>query len=606
MFSLFCFHCIFVDRFFLFLFFSGFVVCDGCSKNKRHTKRICDNCFIDHQSGDILDTVDIRLALLRNYKLIEYINDNKLKRNIDIILKIVLRGQEMDENVMTELIIFITKLFTDIHDCRDIALQIIGQQAMNNKDLKNAMKEGIKRGIETKQNLSDRICMFLCCEEFYKLYDIHQYFVELLNVKNDDEIQKWNPDQIEQIQNLTEKYTQKRTGIKLWDSIYNKLIKLPIDPLNDDEFIETAPAANGGFVADAWSALGGILKQEEKKQEILMDVDEEEKVATFSMEGLEFCLSMADWVKFAAKMKQIGSLQRFIQFVESNLKRLDECILRSAKCIDIQSLEVFKGKQMEISRLIKDCGYDKIFDEAKLRVMIDGLNTFINFKQHLIRFLTRFTRQNEDDITKQTLDFVNFIKNWDLKSYIEVKSRPEWRKWLKPNSVKLEFLYNIQASNVFYNIWCSERRKISESHNPFAKVWNFENYLNILYPQAKKEWDNLVKRASKSRLTFNDIIWFKGFELEQELRIMNIASNKIRDTQKDIEESLRIDKYVEFVENLTKIVDIFIFKGNTKIRNNKDQDWIKLKNNLKKSKQKKMINHKIYQISRNYIGILQD
>ena len=78
--------------------------------------------------------------------------------------------------------------------------------------------------------------------------------------------------------------------------------------------------------------------------------------------------------------------------------------------------------------------------------------------------------------------------------------------------------------------------------------------MNTLYSKAKRKWDNLVDRASKSKLTFNDTAWFKGSDLGQALNGMKIPAHKIRDLQKDIEESLQIDAYVEFVEDLTFIV----------------------------------------------------
>ena len=91
--------------------FSGFIVCDGCSQHRRNNNRICRFCVVQLQAADILDTIDIRLAVLKNDNLMEYMNDEQLQYNIQYVLRIVLRGKVIDESVEKELIQFMIKLF---------------------------------------------------------------------------------------------------------------------------------------------------------------------------------------------------------------------------------------------------------------------------------------------------------------------------------------------------------------------------------------------------------------------------------------------------------------------------------------------------------------
>ena len=79
----------------------------------------------------------------------------------------------------------------------------------------------------------------------------------------------------------------------------------------------------------------------------------------------------------------------------------------------------------------------------------------------------------------------------------------------------------------------------------------------------------------------------KDLNLIKELNIMKLPQNKINEIQPDMSDALQLEKYLEFVESLTKIVDIFIINRNTKIKNKNDKNWIKLKDNLKIAKYKK-------------------
>ena len=168
-----------------------------------------------------MDTINIRLALLQNNKLIEYINDEQIRYNIQYILKIVLRGDAIDENIVSELIIFIVKLFMNDKN-RNITFIVLRPLMNDNMRLYDLFKESLKRTSSSKLTLPKRILMFLECIEFYEFdNNVHEYFIIKLCVTNDDDIIKWNKSQIQNIQCLSEKYTQKnnKTGIKIWINI---------------------------------------------------------------------------------------------------------------------------------------------------------------------------------------------------------------------------------------------------------------------------------------------------------------------------------------------------------------------------------------------------
>eukprot|EP01083_Nonionella_stella_P134475 409138_1 len=578
--------------------YCGFVVCENCSGNRRLGHRICDYCYKDRMAQDIVDTINIRLALLQNTNLIEYVDDHQIKRNLKYILKIVLRGDAIDEHIAGELIVFMTRLFIT-EQCTNIALIAFTSLIAHNITFSECFREALKRSLAQKVSLPVKIAMFLRCPQFYELVNAHHYFIDLFVIRNKNEIQSWNARQVHTIQMLAQKYTQKgdKTGIKLWSNVFDKLICIPqaessqssrrlsylfskkankqtrikvMKPQQEQKYME-GDSDSEGFMTEAPPPL--------HDHEIAPPVTYAEENASFITQ-LEFCLSMTAWIKFAMKMKQIPALKSLIQYIQNRLGTLNGYI-SAERHVNIKSLGLFKAKQTAIIQLAMECDYFKRFDDRKLNAMIQELDRLSNFKLYLIRFLGRFTVPNEDPIRDETHEFVDYIKHWDLKQYSEVKARPEWNRWMHPNAAKFMFLFEMQSSDVFYNLWCAQRRKTRHT------VWDFQNYLNVLYPKVRHQWDDLVDRAMKSRLTFNDISWFKDLNSSKELKMMQLPHNKIRDTRRDIAHSLKIDSYVAFVDTLTKMVNIFIQNGNTRIRHHEDRKWSKLKENLIISKQKK-------------------
>ena len=82
--------------------------------------------MVQLQAADILDTIDIRLAVLKDDNSMEYMNDEQLQYNIQYVLRIVLRGKVIDESIETELIQFMIKLFMTTKT-RNIALIVFTQ-----------------------------------------------------------------------------------------------------------------------------------------------------------------------------------------------------------------------------------------------------------------------------------------------------------------------------------------------------------------------------------------------------------------------------------------------------------------------------------------------
>eukprot|EP01083_Nonionella_stella_P073155 197581_1 len=586
--------------------FCGCVVCGDCSMNKRQQRRICDICNTDTQSHDILDTVNMRLAVLQNNHLVQYVSDKQCEYNLYYMLHIVLRGDEVDPHLVPQLITFMVRLM--MHDeVRNIALRTLHQLINKQPRLSALFKEALKRTLSEKLSLAKRICMFLDCPDFYRLesHGIQQCFVDRLHVTEEDEVQKWHPQQAHNIHNLARKYAPKnssKTRIHLWDQIFEKLIRLPQPPahvhaaqpksmfakllpiysgqVQEQKVIEEEEEAKGGNIFDDDEDETGNRKMFLSSGDLeinpkhVSQEEEEDDINPYFVIQLEYCIAMEEWANFAATMKHVPSLRNLMEYVQGHLRKLNGYISNKSKHLTIKHLDLFMQNKQQITKLASDCEYNKYFDDNKMNQMIDEYRLYTNLKRYFIRFLARFTKQNEDAITKETHDFVAFVKNWDLKLYSEVKGRREWNQWLQPQSKKLSFLFEFETSNVFFNIWCGERRKCGNT------VWNVNNYMNVLYPKAKKEWDHLIARAALSQLTFDDVQWFQHLDLLQELHIMQLPPQQATQIQNDIDCSLRIDDYVDFVESLTRVVDIFVLNGKTEILRSQDVNWEELKGNL--------------------------
>ena len=235
-----------------------------------------------------------------------------------------------------------------------------------------------------------------------------------------------------------------------------------------------------------------------------------------------------------------------MQYAQTLQTQLNDWI--STEKMKIKTLKALKSKQKSITLLAKNSDYIKFYKQQKLEEMVQTFERFVQYKSHFIKFLTRYTIQDEDNITQETRNFVDLIKNWDDETYLKIRRTQEWENWSKPYSKELAILYKYQGSDVFYNIWCEIRESVAGNRR------NFNYYLTTLYVQVKAGWDNLVSRASKSRLTFNDMKWFQHLNKRKELRLMQIPDRNIQQLDKDINDSLKLEKYIEFVDILIKIV----------------------------------------------------
>eukprot|EP01084_Bolivina_argentea_P014366 26822_1 len=188
-------------------------------------------------------------------------------------------------------------------------------------------------------------------------------------------------------------------------------------------------------------------------------------------------------------------------------------------------------------------------------------------------FLTKYTKPG-DDIEPETKTFLQILKNFGAHKYINIEKRKEWNDWIYPNSKKLDIICDLQQSQVFFWIWFGNRDKLGN------QTWNLDNYLNNLYVNCKKEFDNLVKRCNKLQLTFKDRKYFEDVHLMKELQVMQLKDKTARQIEKDMSDSLKLERYVAFIQNLIQIVQVFIELGNTNIQKSNDKYWKQLNENL--------------------------
>ena len=90
----------------------------------------------------------------------------------------------------------------------------------------------MKKSISHQLNTPDKLAIFLQCKQFHELHTVHDYFIHLLDLKQKNDIFAWDQQQIQGIQNLSPKCTQKnnKVGILIWTEIYDQLIDPPLDP----------------------------------------------------------------------------------------------------------------------------------------------------------------------------------------------------------------------------------------------------------------------------------------------------------------------------------------------------------------------------------------
>eukprot|EP01084_Bolivina_argentea_P200072 342181_1 len=425
----------------------------------------------------------------------------------------------------------------------------------NNETVKEAFKNAMTKALSRQPNTPAKICLFLECDQFYEFkQDIHQHFVGELAINDKYEIITWDAKQNRKIQDLAKNYAiQNKIGMQVWRDVFDQLIQPPLETSVD---------------------VGNIVlllfpkKQEEEKENEEFNSNE---INPFFINKLYYCILMEKWVGFSAQSKQITACNVLIDFVQDQLQQLNK-YMSSHGTITIKCLQFLSKFQEKINQLANDSQYKKQFKSNQLNFLVDQLNRWSSIGSHFINFLAIFTRKDEDYIIEETLNFTDFIKNWEFEQFRRVKARSEWKDLLYKYEDTLRFLYDNSSSNVFCSIWYDHRADITKAK------WNFKSYFKDLYPNVMKTWTELIIRATESKLTFNDTMWFKRMDLETELNIMKIPKETIAKTQKDIKDSLQFKAYTDFVGNLIKMVDMLIVDGMTKINlRNKDETWQKLK-----------------------------
>eukprot|EP01084_Bolivina_argentea_P200073 342182_1 len=440
----------------------------------------------------------------------------------------------------------------------------------NNETVKEAFKNAMTKALSRQPNTPAKICLFLECDQFYEFkQDIHQHFVGELAINDKYEIITWDAKQNRKIQDLAKNYAiQNKIGMQVWRDVFDQLIQTPLERSIDVGSIALLLFPN---------------KQEEEEEKKNEEFNSNE-INPFFINKLHYCILMKQWVGFAAQSKQIIACKALLDFVQNQLKQLNKYMFSHAS-ITIKCLEFLSNYQDTINELANDSQYKK-FDTDKLKVLVDQFGRWSDIKLHFIRFLA-YTRKDEDYVIEETLDFTDFIKNWQFESFKKVNARSEWKNLLYKSEDKLKDLYDNFSSGVFISIWLDHRCENGIS----MRKWDFNAHFKKLHPKVMKTWKELVNRASASKLTFSDTMWFKEMDIETELSRMKLPKETIAEIQKDIKDSLHFKAYTDFVENLIKLTEMLAMLVSNEITkvnlDNKDETWKRLKKTWKNATEEK-------------------
>eukprot|EP01083_Nonionella_stella_P238378 835382_1 len=585
------------------------------SHDCKQLQSICDLI----SSFSMFDTINIRLSLLSNPHLVLCTKTDDFNKNIINIMKIVLKGNFMHDAIQKELIKFMSNLF-EKDEFRNVALSVFGQLCnYTQQKLFQMFQSAMHKSLAIHPSIPDRLIMYLSCNAFYALegHGVHEYVIQKAMDGKDAKMYLWTDAQTSRMQQLL---SNKKTGnMKLFNHILDQLIVLPGHnaPIEEDMLSlnvassSSRPAhANDNLTIDyeidfdANNAENAYDKKEDEEDfEIDMelkhdDADESEEseesdndvfldaIDNEYYDKLEYCVLMVAWAGYSVKNKHLVALNKFIMFLMEQLKKLDK-YLRS-KRLNIECLELLHAESDTMKRLIKESmpWFNKKSRIKSLKAMIKKYEQWCTLKAHFITFLTKYTKLDEDAVANQTNEFVAFLKNWDISSYKTVKRRSEWKGLLTANNNddKLQFLHEKQHNGVFLSIWYHQRRQMEA-----AEGFSWNDYMKILYKQAKRTWDDLTLRIKKNRLTYNDRKWFKNLDVVHELNEMNLKQKTVNQIKRDMDHSLQLDAFIPFVGHLTQVVQIFL-ECNTIIKSNKDSNWTQLLSVLSRAKAKQNYN----------------
>eukprot|EP01084_Bolivina_argentea_P212618 361355_1 len=568
------------------------------------SNKIEDAKQIMNKFPQIFDNINIRLCLLKNKQLITPThNDNNLnnmddilRNNLKNVFQIVLKGANIDKSIESELISFITQLFQSRFSFRNVTCAIFGKLCFgakrSNVTLPQIFKSALRKAISQKFTIPDRISMFLECKAFYNQVAIHSYFVDVVMDGGDRKINLWSDKQIKIITDLALIFAKNDDdhidAIKLWNQIFEKLIEIPENVVSDDtkdnqneekddkdEAEKDEKDEKDENDEEAKDDEKFSEQQQEQNELIQNELIQNEIVDDNLMTNLEYCLSMRKWLEFAMKCRHIKVFDLLVNFATKILGNVNELI--KSKEINIQCLQLLQAKRLHFHEVVKNCQYYNEFDFKTFEMLIKQVAKFDLLSKRFIVFLNKFTRKDFDAIGNDTKLFVEYLKNCDMYKYIDVENKEEWKNWLVPNQDKLSFIQFVKKSDVFFNIWC-RRREMN-----LKWKWTLEDYFDYLYVESKKEWDELVGKCKNSNLTFDDRKYFQKLDILNEFTIMALEQDTIIKIKIDMNDSLKLDEYCQFVQNLINVVDVFVEKGNTQIVkiNDEDRNWFALTENLK-------------------------
>eukprot|EP01083_Nonionella_stella_P128419 389155_1 len=541
----------------------------------------------------LFDTINIRLSIIRNEQLImvrggQNPNPQKLKRNVDCVLKIMLHKMNriQDQTMRSELVSFLTKIIRNKY-IKETALAVIGAHFLesNHPQLHQIFQTAIKKVITHQQHIPQRLNVFMEVEEFYQFpfVKVHDYFMQIAMADSENtNIHLWDAHQIRTIQQLITKHAKppNENAITLWNQILQKLIVLParIEPIPMDDIVH---AQSSDVESDTDNEED--MKHSDDDYDIIDDMKattehEEDTDDVELMHRLKYCFSMEGWLQFAMTHRfNLKPFDVLIDFVMQQLRDLNQRI--ESKNITIACVQLMEGN--DITPIVQYCAYDTRFDAQGLRAMIEQLSDWKVLSQQFRIFLNKFTKPG-DAIELETKTFLQILKDWDSETYIDMETREEWMNWCYPNANTLGFLSDMQQSHVFLHIWWRNRETFGDE-----QAMDMNHYMGALYKNSKEEWNRLVRRATDLQLTFEDKQYFQDVELIEELNMMKLPRRTVQKIEKDMADSLKLDRYVDFVQYLVNIVHVFIDSGHTKIEKTDDEDWERLNENLNTAKFRK-------------------
>eukprot|EP01083_Nonionella_stella_P310494 1103256_1 len=490
----------------------------------------------------LFDTVNIRIALLQNKRFIKSNLDNDqltVCTNMESILAVVTRSSNTYTNfcgkrlpivsskrLQLEIQSFLVQCLSNEHTWkRDSVFRIFRiHKYKSNKPVALCFKNALNHVLWQETTVADRLIIFLECGEFYSLDPdaVHKDFIQEVLKGTHKEIQKWDKEQSNVIKQIVRTFAQEEqmNGRTLWNKIFNLVIVLPTHNaktfnLDDAKFINK----------------------------------------------LKYCLRSLQWVTFAKQMEYIQSLRTFHVFCKTQLVELNRKM--TTKTLQIDCIQLIHKQKEALVNLVMDCRYNNAFKQPMLNGMIDQYLQWDRIKTCLNTFREEYAAP-QDAVWTETVDMVTFLDHWEDAEFETVGERKEWEEY-NAHHKTLQFIGDT-PSLIFRKMWFYAKEGIDAA-------WSFDDYFNILYPQVKGEWDDVIQKAKNQKLKINDAQWFELDAIEKELIVLGFSPNKATRLQRNISDALKLLAIKTFVIHLQEIVKLFKENKTVIKLEDNDQSW---------------------------------